>query len=175
MTDEKITEKKKLNVEDMSVFQLFALDALKHQETDHYPIVNVDFFATFSYLTFDSIAREMTEYAVEGAFAFHDLGELTDERKYFWINASYVDQVLDHIFEEYEGVPSCADKSRALIAMYDKMLASGEEPYLAPIEKRSWGSPQHGSAQQWADIIKLILRKKYGREYVSKLIEIFGK
>ena len=136
--------------QEMPVLKALALGALEDQEQNHYQLVNVDFFATFSYLSFEMAARHMSEYAADEVFSIHDLGEASDERRHFWVNASYVDQVLSHILEEYEGMPCCADKSRSLVKMYDEMLATGEEPHLprsasAIGDCHSMGAPPSGA------------------------------
>ena len=152
------------------------VDTTLEEQENHYPLSNVDLFSNFAFLHYDNLVNEMSKYAAEQVLAQKPADEVNDERIFFWVHAARIDAELCHLLAEMEGTSASADKARNVIAGYDLWLATGDMPSEFPDEEnRNWATPQCGSRQQWHDVVRLMLWKRYGREYVDIIDDMYPR
>lgn len=87
--------------------------------------------------------------------------------EFLYAHYQFIDNHVDKIVEEYEGMPCSADKTRHILQLYRTYLITGKMPVFEN-EKHYW-IPNFGSAERWIGFVKTLSRLYYGHvtEYLD--------
>lgn len=87
--------------------------------------------------------------------------------EFLYAHYQFIDNHVDKIVEEYEGMPCSADKTRHILQLYRTYLITGDMPVFEN-EKHYW-IPNFGSAERWIGLVKTLNGLYYGRvtEYLD--------
>ena len=161
---------------DWNFVDYYVSTTLEEQEENHYKLLNVDMFSTFSYLTYHELGNQLAKKAASEVLSRDCDGDPDERRLFFWVHAPRIDAELSNLFDDEEGMFASADKARMVLESYDRFLAGNREQAGFPDEgSRPFGIPQHGSREQWHRVVELMLWKRYGKEYVGLIGDIYGE